>query len=118
MTLIALFITLLYIVIIGSFVFGFDKVEGFTLKDIAAKTKFTVIIPFRNEAEHLPLLLKTISELNYPKNLFEILFVDDDSSDNSVKCIEKFISKFKNEAKIISNIRKTQSPKKMPYLQQ
>ena len=71
-----------------------------------------MIIPFRNEAEHLPLLLKTISELNYPKTLFEILFVDDDSSDNSVKRIEKFISKFKNDAKIISNIRKTQSPKK------
>lgn len=112
MTLIALFITLLYVVLIGSFVFGFDKVEEFLLKDIPAKTKFTVIIPFRNEAEHLPFLLKSISELNYPKNLFEILFVDDDSSDTSVKLVEKFISKFKNEAKIIGNIRKTQSPKK------
>jgi cellulose synthase/poly-beta-1,6-N-acetylglucosamine synthase-like glycosyltransferase len=112
MILIALIITLFYVAIIGSFVFGFDKVKEFSLKDIPAKTKFTVIVPFRNETEHLPLLLKSITELNYPKNLFEIIFVDDESNDSSVKRIEKFISKFNNEAKIISNIRKTQSPKK------
>lgn len=112
MTLIALFITLLYIVLIGSFVFGFDKVEEFSLKDIQAKTKFTVIIPFRNEAEHLPFLLKSISELNYPKNLVEIIFVDDESSDSSVNLIEKFLMKFKFDLKIINNNRQSNSPKK------
>jgi cellulose synthase/poly-beta-1,6-N-acetylglucosamine synthase-like glycosyltransferase len=112
MTLIALIITLFYVVLIGSFVFGFDKVEEFQLKDIPAKTKFTVIVPFRNEAEHLPFLLKSISELNYPLDRFEIIFVDDESSDESVKLIELFLKKFPNGSKIINNIRRTNAPKK------
>lgn len=112
MELIALIISLLYVAIIGSFVFGFDKVEEFNLKDIPAKTKFTVVVPFRNEAEHLPFLLKSIAELNYPKDKFEILFVDDESNDDSVKLIEKFLKKFKNGSKIIQNIRQTNAPKK------
>ncbi|HEX9827497.1 MAG TPA: glycosyltransferase [Flavobacteriaceae bacterium] len=112
MTLIALIITLFYVVLIGSFVLGFDKVEEFQLKDIPAKTKFTIIVPFRNEAEHLPLLLKSISELNYPKERFEFIFVDDESSDNSVKLIEKFLGKFHNGSRIINNNRQTNAPKK------
>lgn len=112
MTLIALIITLFYVVLIGSFVFGFDKVEDFQLKDIPAKTKFTVIVPFRNEAEHLPFLLKSISELNYPKDRFEFIFVDDESSDDSAKLIEKFLMKLQNGSKIINNIRQTNAPKK------
>jgi cellulose synthase/poly-beta-1,6-N-acetylglucosamine synthase-like glycosyltransferase len=100
------------VVLIGSFVFGFDKVEEFQLKDIPAKTKFTVIVPFRNEAEHLPFLLKSISELNYPLDRFEIIFVDDESSDESVKLIELFLKKFPNGSKIINNIRRTNAPKK------
>ena len=112
MTLVALIITLLYVVLIGSFVLGFDKVEEFQLKDIPPKTKFTVIVPFRNEAEHLPALLKSISELNYPKNRFEFIFVNDDSSDGSVKLIEQFLAKFRNGSKIIDNNRLTNTPKK------
>jgi cellulose synthase/poly-beta-1,6-N-acetylglucosamine synthase-like glycosyltransferase len=112
MTLIALIITLFYVVLIGSFVLGFDKVEEFQLKDIPARTKFTIIVPFRNEAEHLPLLLKSILGLNYPKERFEFIFVDDDSNDNSVKLIEKFLGEFHNGSKIINNNRQTNAPKK------
>jgi cellulose synthase/poly-beta-1,6-N-acetylglucosamine synthase-like glycosyltransferase len=112
MTLIALIITLFYVVLIGSFVFGFDKVKDFLLKDIPVKTKFTVIVPFRNEAEHLPFLLKSISELNYPLDRFEFIFVDDESSDDSVKIVELFLKKFPNGSKIINNIRRTNAPKK------
>lgn len=112
MELIALFITLIYVAFIGSFVFGFDKVKEFMLKDIPAKTKFTVVVPFRNEAERLPFLLKSLTELNYPKDKFEILFVDDDSDDDSVNLIEKFLKDFGNGSKIIQNNRQTSAPKK------
>ena len=112
MELIALFITLIYVAFIGSFVFGFDKVNEFILKDIPAKTKFTVVVPFRNEAERLPFLLKSLMELNYPKDKFEVLFVDDDSDDDSVKLIEKFLKDFGNGSKIIQNNRQTNAPKK------
>lgn len=112
MILIAFVVTIIYTALIGSLIYGFDKVKEFPLKDIPAKTKFTIIVPFRNEAEHLPLLLKSISELNYPKDRFEIIFVDDASSDTSVKLIETFQKKSLLDSILIDNIRKSNAPKK------
>lgn len=116
MTISIVIITLLYLVLITSLIYGFNKVKNFTLEDIAAKTKFSVLIPFRNEAKKLPLLLKSISELNYPKDHFEIIFIDDDSIDNSVELIQNYSLSNQDFSKcntsIIPNSRKTNAPKK------
>lgn len=112
MTIIAIIITILYLFLIGSFIIGFDKVNDFHLKDLKAKTKFSVVIPFRNEEKNLKLLLESIKHLNYPKELFEIIFVDDESDDDSVKIINYYLKPSKVNASIISNVRISQSPKK------
>lgn len=108
-------ITLLYLVLIGSFSFGFNKIKLFEKQDVIAKTKFSIIIPFRNEAEKLPALLRSISELNYPKESYEVIFVDDESDDESINVLNTIPIKIgitRTDIKIISNIRKTNSPKK------
>lgn len=102
----------LYCFIIIAFSIGFHLVEDFELKKITQTTKFTVIIPLRNEELSLPTLLKSIQEINYPNELFEIIFVDDASKDGSVKIIERFFANTQNDIKVINNIRKTGSPKK------
>ena len=112
MILVSIIITLIYLALIGSFIIGFDKVETFTLNDVASKTRFSVLIPFRNETENLPTLLETIQNLNYPKHLFEIILIDDDSTDNSVEIITEFLNKTDKNIKITQNIRLTNSPKK------
>ncbi|WP_298551642.1 glycosyltransferase [uncultured Algibacter sp.] len=112
MILIALLITLIYLSLIGSFIFGFDKVNTFKLEDIPAKTKFSIVIPFRNEAKNLPDLLKSIETLNYPNHLFEVIFINDASEDNSVEIIKKALNESQTNFSIISNERKTNSPKK------
>ncbi|HFS67096.1 MAG TPA: glycosyltransferase, partial [Flavobacteriia bacterium] len=59
-------------------------------------------------------LIKLINSLNiidYPKSTYEILFVDDESTDNSVYLIKKQLSK-EIDYKIIKNIRHSNSPKK------
>ena len=71
----SIIITLSYLVLIGAFVLGFDKVTESGLEELPAKTKFSIIIPFRNEADNLPDLLDSIHALNYPKSQFEIIFV-------------------------------------------
>lgn len=116
MILIMAIITILYLTLIGAFIRGFDKVEFFKLEDLPSKTRFSIIIPFRNESDNLMELLKSMSLLNYPKQLFEIIFVDDDSEDNSVEIIEKFLGTktdlTKASISIIKNIRASNSPKK------
>ena len=108
---IVLFITIIYLIIIGLFIWGYDKVNTFHLHDIEPKTTFTVVIPFRNEANHLPALLQSIKALAYPKHLFDIIFVDDDSTDASVKIIEEYLNNCYNIS-IIKNKRISNAPKK------
>ena len=73
---IVLFLILaIYVVFILQLIFGFDKVKSFERTNEKPKTSFSIIVPFRNEEKNLPKLLKSISKLNYPKELFELIEV-------------------------------------------
>ncbi|MDA0177621.1 glycosyltransferase family 2 protein [Mesoflavibacter profundi] len=112
MLVVAVIILLLYLFLIGKFAFAIDKVTVFKLDDSPAKTTFTVIIPFRNEAENLPALLNAIAELNYQNSLFEIILVNDDSEDLSKEIATKFMSNSALDITLIENERQSNSPKK------
>ena len=108
-------ITLLYFLLIGSFILGFERVKTFELSHLKSKNRFSIIIPFRNEKKNLPTLLHSISALNYTKAYFEIIFVDDDSDDLSADLLENFIVQSANnhiDITMIKTIRTTNSPKK------
>ncbi|WP_179351254.1 glycosyltransferase [Winogradskyella vidalii] len=110
-----IFISISYLLIIGWLTYGFDQVSDFKLQDLPSKTSFSIIIPFRNEAKSLPHLLNSISKLQYPRHLFEVILVDDDSDDDSVTVISKLTSEksFNNiNIQTITNIRQSNSPKK------
>ncbi len=118
-TAIAIVIIIIYLILIGSLVYGFDKVETFRLQDLKPKTMFSVIIPFRDEVKHLSKLLDSILALNYPKDQFEIIFVDDDSKDSSVELIQNVLDASRQKGnlqfdtiKIIQNKHSSNSPKK------
>ncbi|WP_323787082.1 glycosyltransferase [Psychroserpens sp.] len=112
MLIISIVIIVLYLLLIGSFTIGFDKIKLITLEDIPAKVSFSIVIPFRNEVQNLPDLLQSILELHYAKDKFEILFVDDDSKDDSVKLIRSKLSKTQIDFSIITNDRNSSAPKK------
>ena len=59
------------------------------------ESKLTVVIPTFNEVENIPLILKKIE--NTLKNVnFEIIFVDDNSSDGSIEKIRELESEKRN----------------------
>ncbi len=113
-------IAIIYFTLIGSFIIGFDNVEEFNNESSTATNSFSVIIPFRNEAENLSELLQSLSNLDYPKHLFEIILVDDASEDDSVEIIMRFLaqpslklrSTSQGNVRIIKNVRNSISPKK------
>lgn len=113
-------ITLIYVILIGGLNLGFDRVKPFELTDLKPKTRFTVIIPFRNEEKNLPELLQSVSTLNYPKAYFQIIFVDDESADHSQALIHNYFNEqlqtvyngAQFDIKILPNVRTTASPKK------
>lgn len=104
-------ITASYIALIIAFYIGFNAVAKTATKAIKQQAQFSVLIPFRNEAQMLPLLLKSINALTYDKALFEIIFIDDASDDNSVTLIHNLLNKTIDYT-IITNQRTSNSPKK------
>ncbi|WP_031427418.1 glycosyltransferase family 2 protein [Flavimarina sp. Hel_I_48] len=83
----------IYCLIILVLIVGFLKILPQRTSKTIQKTTFSICIPFRNEAENLPALLDSLSALNYPDSLFEIIFIDDHSKDNSVEIITGFCQK-------------------------
>ena len=101
-------IFLIYILTITFLSIGFYQLKDFKSTTKVSKTTFSIIIPFRNEAENLPKLIASISKLTYPKELCEFIFVDDDSTDNSVEILNGHFE----QSQIIKNNRLSNSPKK------
>ena len=101
-----------YILLISSFIYGFDKVPLFQLKTLKSKTKFTIVIPFRNEAKNLTRLIDSMKLLDYPKSLYEIIFIDDASNDHSVSIINNGLRSSQINYHILVNVAQTKSPKK------
>lgn len=72
------------------------------------ETTFSVIVPFRNEEHRISNLIESINLLNYPTHLFEIVFVDDHSNDNTSLLIKKNLTK---SFKIIETLPTTHGKK-------
>lgn len=104
------FVIILYCLAIAFLIYGFTKVNAIDYIGIKPKTKFTIIVPFRNETENLPILLESLSKLNYPMELFEVTLVDDDSEEVFSPEASGQCSVF--SVRIIKNIRISNSPKK------
>lgn len=65
-----------------SFLLAILKTSGVT------RGKVSVLIPFKNEAKHLAQLCKDLHALQYSRNDFEVIFLDDHSTDESVNIIK------------------------------
>ncbi|MCB0731015.1 MAG: glycosyltransferase [Ignavibacteriae bacterium] len=56
--------------------------------DKSEKEFISVIIPFRNEESNILACLKSITSQDYPINNYEVIYIDDNSEDNSLELLE------------------------------
>ena len=77
-------------------------------------TRFTIVVPFRNEASRITPLLRSITQLDYPRSLFEIIFVNDESVDQGEVLIKDTLDAEATPINycILDNERRSGSPKK------
>src|SRR3989344_1466921 len=52
--------------------------------------KISIVMPVYNEEDKIKSCLQSIREQNYPQDKIEIVFVDDDSTDNTLKISKKY----------------------------
>jgi biofilm PGA synthesis N-glycosyltransferase PgaC len=105
-------IVFFYFCAIVALYLGYHRVLYFSVVGEAAKTKFSVIVPFRNEAENLSRLLQTLQQLHYPTSHFEVIFVNDASTDSSEEVILQQLKESKLTFQILQNTPNQPSPKK------
>lgn len=72
---------------------------------------FSIIIAAKNEENNLPKLFDSLNKLDYPQNNYEIIFVNDQSTDNTKRLIDEFISRNAN-CKIYDSFGKKYEGKK------
>jgi poly-beta-1,6-N-acetyl-D-glucosamine synthase len=66
------------------------KAIPFFASSIKPTTKISVIIPARNEEENIGALLQSLHQQHYPKDLYEIIVVDDHSTDDTASIVQQF----------------------------
>lgn len=109
----ALFIVgICYAAALGLLLAGYFKLDHKALHSVDTNVDFSIIVPFRNEEENLEALVSSIRSLDYPSRHFELLFVDDQSTDRSIEILKNSLIETKLNWAVLKNEPHSGSPKK------
>jgi len=89
-SIVALFLTVLYLLVLVYFIVGWFNLKRPKLTARTFTTKVTVLIAARNEEEKIHLTINDILAQDYPKELTEIIIVDDHSTDRTAEIIRSY----------------------------
>lgn len=89
---ISLSLTLFYVLLLTHYARLWDKIQPF--ESAQEMPSVSIVIAFRNEIDSLPNLLNSLQNLNTEKAEVKLYFINDHSTDDSVKCIKEFSLKF------------------------
>lgn len=81
---------LLYALLMFYYNSAWNAIPAFSKNGNNPTVRFSVIIPARNEENNIAALLTTLQQQDYPKNLFEVIVIDDHSTDNTASIVSKF----------------------------
>lgn len=93
------FFTVFYALLMVAFAWGFRKVvRTYHPRHVPDTEKpfATVVIAARNESDNILLCLHRILENHYPKNRFEVIVVNDDSSDQTAAIVDELCKEHAN----------------------
>ena len=84
-------LTLMYAGLLIAYRYWFDKLSFFDFKPdraVTAYTRFSIIIPARNEAANIKKCVDSILAQAYPSEFFEIIVIDDFSEDDTASIVK------------------------------
>ncbi len=85
----------LYIILIATMIIYSGKKKGIVYHSNSVLTKVSVIVAVRNEEENIPQLIGCLLLQNYPKDLYEIIIVNDHSNDNTETLLKEYAAQIK-----------------------
>ncbi len=81
---------LIYVLLLLYYRQAWKELPLFTAAPGNCSTRLSVIIPARNEAERLPRLLDALAAQQYPRDLLEVIVIDDHSTDNTAAIAKNY----------------------------
>jgi poly-beta-1,6-N-acetyl-D-glucosamine synthase len=91
---ILLYITIALFVAYTALIFyywkAWSEIPGYIASSTAYTTTVSIIIPARNEEENIGRLLSALQDQAYPKEMVQIIVIDDHSTDNTAAIVKKF----------------------------
>lgn len=103
-------VLLLYAIflLVPAFYFTFSSSQE--MEKFVPESFITVILPVRNEEKNIAVCLESLDALDYPKSLYEIVLVNDHSTDHT-KAIAARFSKLMPNLRILDNLPGSQGKK-------
>lgn len=112
-----LVLLIIYAVLIDYYRRAWNQMPEFETNDSIPATNISIIIAVRNEEKNMDALLQSLSQQSYPKNLFQVIIIDDYSEDESWNKLTQFnpgglstlftrLSDHTNEGEIIQSHKK------------
>lgn len=86
--------SIFYVLVITWIIIGLSRLENKSV--VNTDEKISIIIAARNEEKRIQPTLQSLEKLDYPKENYEVIIVDDDSSDKTASIIESFAVKYDN----------------------
>ncbi|MBL7825972.1 MAG: glycosyltransferase [Saprospiraceae bacterium] len=92
---VSVFLAFVYLSLISAYFFAWKKISTMAIPDAWSPCdQITVLIPARNEAANIDACLDAIFSGNYPIRLFEVLVIDDFSTDTTELVVSAFAQKY------------------------
>lgn len=78
-----------YAILINFYHRSWNRLQTFKLPDTKPSTFISVIVAARNEENNLPALLDSLNNQQYPQSLYEVIIVNDHSTDNTWSILQQ-----------------------------
>ena len=86
-----------YAILILSYLYGWIKTTRLDVnKGTARDGKASIVVPVRNEAMQIGSLLEDLRKQRYPEDHYEIIIVNDHSTDHTAGVVKSYTSRFAN----------------------
>ncbi|WP_448635958.1 glycosyltransferase [Pedobacter panaciterrae] len=87
------FLTILYVIVVIAFIKGWHSLIYFKTSEGEGKTRVSILVAARNEETNISNTIDDLLAQNYNKELTEIIFIDDHSTDRTAEIIRSYASR-------------------------
>ena len=104
-------LTFFYVVAVTYFWYGWRRLASPRKRILSGKTNVSILIAARNEEDKIGATIDDILKQNYPKDLIELIVIDDHSSDRTAEIVLSYIRQgvkliMLNESKPLNSYKK------------